>query len=261
MKVIGIDPAPAKNSLVFDGERFLEFTPFELKEYINNLTLDYESVFISWDAPLSAAIDESNFSLTIRKIERFFNRLGRYAKELNIPEGISTLGYATCPHWTLSQYIFALPILNPSLQQPSEFTLVMSEDDIKTQGFYITEIHPALSMWILLKDTLKNNPIFKESWRYKGDKKPQTLEKRTHLIQELLKLPLVKNEVDVKRVVINTDDELDAFICWLMATLLVKQDKSVRIYGDSLYGSFLLPYDEEIYNNLDSYLIAESKKG
>jgi len=41
-----------------------------------------------------------------------------------------------------------------------------------------------------------------------------------------------------------------------MATLLIKKDKSVKIYGDSLNGSFLLPYDEEIYKRLGSYLIA-----
>jgi len=196
MKIIGIDPAPAKNSIVFDGKNFLVFTPRELKEYINQLSSTHEPVFISWDAPLSAAIDINNFSLTIRKIERFFNRLGRYAKDFKIPEGISTIGYSGCPHWTLSQYIFSLPILNPSMQEASEFKLVMCEEDINSKGFYITEIHPTLSMWILLKDILNTNLLFENSWKYKGDRKEATLKKRSHLIQELLKLPLVKNEVD-----------------------------------------------------------------
>lgn len=103
MKVLGIDPAPSKNSIVFDGDIFREFTPRELKGYIEDLTKKDNFIFISWDAPLSAAIDRDNFSLTIRKIERFFNRLGRHAKELGIPEGISTLGYSGCPHWSISQ--------------------------------------------------------------------------------------------------------------------------------------------------------------
>ena len=162
------------------------------------------------DALLSAAIDKENFNLTIRKIERCFNRLGRYAKELGIPEGISTLGYAGCQHWAISQYIFGLPIISPNLQQSSKFKLVMNEADINKSGFYITEIHPALSMWILLK------------------------------------------KIDTDKIIIKSDDELDAFVCWLIASLLVKNHKSVKIYGDRLNGSFLLPYNEELYNELNS---------
>ena len=191
MKVIGIDPAPSKKSIVFDGDDFRELTPLELKEYIDKVAKEHNSLFVSWDAPLSAAIDKDNFSLTIRKIERYFNRLGRYAKELGIPEGISTLGYSGCPHWTMSQYIFGLPILNSSLQSSSKFKLVMNEAEIKTNGLYITEIHPALSMWILLKDKLNDNPLFKNSWKYKGDTKPDTIQRRTTLIEAILNLAIV----------------------------------------------------------------------
>lgn len=92
----------------------------------------------------------------------------------------------------------------------------MSEEDISKSQFYITEIHPALSIWILLKDRLKSNELFQTSWKYKGDVKPITLLRRTHLIAELLKLDIVKNEIDIDKVVIKSDDELDAFVCWLM---------------------------------------------
>ncbi|RLA80763.1 MAG: hypothetical protein DRG78_10355 [Epsilonproteobacteria bacterium] len=254
MKIIGIDPAPSKKSIVFDGEIFLELTPIELKNYIEALSKNHDSIFISWDAPLSAAIDKENFSLTIRKIERFFNRLGRHAKELGIPEGISTLGYSGCPHWSISQYIFGLPILNPSLQQSSKFNLVMNEADINEKGYFITEIHPALSMWILLRDELKENELFKDSWKYKGDNKLETIKRRTHLIDELLRLNIVKTEIDIDKITINTDDQLDAFVCWLIARLLFKQEGRAKIYGDRLNGSFLLAYDKEIYSKLNSYL-------
>ncbi len=257
MKVLGIDPAPSKNSVVFDGDTFKEFSPRELKDYIEDITKSNSSLFISWDAPLSAAIDEENFSLTIRKIERFFNRLGRYAKGLEIPEGISTLGYASCPHWSISQYIFGLPIISPSFQHSSRFKLIMNEDDIESRGLYITEIHPALSMWILLKDRFKKNKHFENSWKYKGDNKEETIKKRTYLIAELLKLDIVKKELPKNRLIIDSDDKLDAFVCWLMATLLVKKDKSAKIYGNNLDGSFLLPYDEEIHDKLNVYLTLE----
>jgi len=35
MKVIGIDPASAKKSIVFDGKCFQKITPIGLKEYID----------------------------------------------------------------------------------------------------------------------------------------------------------------------------------------------------------------------------------
>ena len=68
MKILGIDPAPGKESLVFDGKEFIDYCPQknkncakELKKYINELQEVKNSIFIAWDAPLSAAIDEKNF--------------------------------------------------------------------------------------------------------------------------------------------------------------------------------------------------------
>ena len=63
MKVLGIDPAPAKDSVIFDGNEFQHFSPKQLKEHIDRLSMQEESLFIAWDAPLSAAMDEENFSL------------------------------------------------------------------------------------------------------------------------------------------------------------------------------------------------------
>ncbi len=214
-----------------------------------------ESLFIVWDAPLSAAIDEENFSLSIRKIERFFNRNGRHAKELQIPEGILTLGFSSCPHWTLSQYILGHPIINPHFCRNTEFELVMDNEILQKSrvGHSITEIHPALSMWILLKDII-DDELFDASWKYKGDSSKET-KKRSHIIVEhLFALEFVQEYIDTTSLRITTDDELDAFVCWLMGRALINNDPRVTIYGDRSNGSFLLPYDVEIYNKLNSYL-------
>jgi len=255
MKVLGIDPAPAKDSVVFDGRDFKTFDPRELKEYIDTLSKEEEFLFIAWDVPLSAALDDNNFSLTIRKIERFFNRNGRHAKELHIPEGISTLGFSSCPHWTVSQYIFGYPVINPHFQNNIDFELVMDNETlIKSRaGHYITEIHPALSMWILLKNII-DDELFNSSWKYKGDSSMRT-KKRSHIIVEhLFALEFVREYIDTDNISITTDDELDAFVCWLMGRALGDNDPRVRIYGDKSNGSFLLPFDEKIYNSLNVYL-------
>jgi len=259
MRVLGIDPAPAKDSIIFDGKEFQHFSPKQLKEHIDRLSMQEGSLFIAWDAPLSAAIDKDNFSLTIRKIERFFNRNGRYAKKLHIPEGISTLGFSSCPHWTLSQYLFGYPVINPHFCRNIEFELVMDNEVLINNGVghYITEIHPALSMWILLKDII-DDPLFSTSWKYKGDSSVNT-KKRSHIIVEyLFSLEFVQDYIDVAVVSIATDDELDAFVCWLMGRALFENDLRARIYGDRSNGSFLLPYDEKIYNKLNSYLYSSN---
>jgi len=254
MKVIGIDPAPAKNSMVFDGKNFYSFNPIEIKDYLSNLYLENQEILVCWDAPLSAAIDANNFSLTIRQIERFFNRNGRHAKVLAIPEGISTLGYSGCPHWTISQYLFGYPILNPSLQSSASYELLMSNDIAHIHKQHIiTEIHPALSMWILLKDTFLENKLFASSWKYKGDNKKETIQRRAVLIKTLLALDSVKEEVKFK-IEIKSDDELDAFVCWFIGVQFLKRDSSAMIYGDKLNGSFLLPYDKAILKQLNKYL-------
>ena len=255
MRVLGIDPAPAKDSVIFDGQEFQHFSPKQLKEHIDRLSMQEESLFIAWDAPLSAAMDEENFSLTIRKIERFFNRNGRYAKELHIPEGISTLGFSSCPHWTLSQYLFGYPVINPHFCRNIEFELVMDNEILQKSraGHFLTEIHPALSMWILLKDII-DDELFDASWKYKGDSSKET-KKRSHIIVEhLFALEFVQEYIDTISLRIITDDELDAFVCWLMGRALINNDPRVRIYGDRSNGSFLLPFDAEIYNKLNSYL-------
>jgi len=254
MVVLGIDPAPAKQSVIFDGKQFQHFTPKELKEYIDRFTMQEESLFVAWDAPLSAALDADDFSLTIRRIERFFNRNGRSAKEMLIPEGISTLGFASCPHWSISQYIFGYPAIDPNYHKGMKFELVMDNEYSfkKRAGHFITEIHPALSMWILLKESIED-VLFMDSWKYKGDSSKST-KKRSHLIVEhLFALAITQEYIDTSTITIISDDELDAFVCWLLGRAFVESDKRVRIYGDSKRGSFLLPYDKTIYESFERF--------
>ena len=255
MRVLGIDPAPSKKSVAFDGENFHAFSIPELEEFLEEEKKSHKSILVSWDAPLSGALDKENFSLSIRKIESFFYRQSKTAKSLDegrgIPHGISTLGFSGCPHWTISQYLFGLPILNSKLQKSSVFKLLMSRDKLNSTGLYITEIHPALSIWILLKQELQNHQLFQDSWQYKGNSAKDTLKRREMLIESLLSLTLVKDvlKTDVN---IQSDDELDAFVCWLMGARLVQNDKRVTIYGDAIRGSFLLPMDEDIFRQFNN---------
>ncbi|MEA3352377.1 MAG: DUF429 domain-containing protein [Campylobacterota bacterium] len=247
MKILGIDPAPAKKSIIFDGREFIEKTPKELKVYIDNLN---EDTFISWDAPLSAAVYEGDFSLTIRQIERFFNRQSKTAKNLGIPKGISTLGYSGCPHWTISQYIFGYPVINESFLKKLKFDLLMENSEINNKNiFKITESHPALSLWIVLKEDLKNNELFKDSWQYKGySQSDKNITKRREIItKSLMKKEFVQEVEFNKEITIDSDDKLDAFVCYILGSHLVNKTAKAKILGDKVKGSFLIPYDKVIF--------------
>ena len=266
--ILGIDPAPSKESVVFDGQEFHLYKAKNLKIYIESLIDNSDFLLIGWDAPLTAAIYDDKINLYFRKIEKFFN-----SKLLDIPNGISTLGYAACPHWTISQYIFGLPILNPYLQN-SSITQINSENELNQKGNYIVETHPALSIWILLKDKLKDKAEFKNNvWRYKGNKgKKENKERLSIFIEKIFDLEIVKNTIgdknaeniknEIKKSDSQMDDKLDAFICWLNVKLLyedkfnIKRNKNpnMKIYGDKNSGSFLLPYDKEIIEKLNEFL-------
>ena len=250
--VLGIDPAPAKASVLFDWKEFLYFFPKELQQYLQEKEQE-KPLFISWDAPLSAALDDASFSLTIRPIERFFNRLGRHAKALGIPEGITTLGYASCPHWTLSQYIFALPKLHYDLHREGNYKLLMEDSTIlQERTHYITEIHPALSLWIFFHKEFANDPLFRDSWKYKGDRNKETLLRRERLSEAVL--VLAQRYFAVNKLVIASDDELDAFVCWFVAKLYLDEEREAAIYGNTQVGSFLLPFDPAIKQAFSSYI-------
>lgn len=115
MRVIAIDPAPGKESTVFEGTEYLQLSAQELREYVDQLADAKESVLVCWDAPLTGPFDPASagsyrFDFTKRPIERFFslNETG-----FKTPKGISVLGYGACPHWTISRALLGLPRVGP----------------------------------------------------------------------------------------------------------------------------------------------------
>lgn len=78
MRVIAIDPAPGKESTVFEGTEYVQLSAKELREYVDTLADAKESVLVCWDAPLTGPFDPANagsypFDFTKRAIERFFS--------------------------------------------------------------------------------------------------------------------------------------------------------------------------------------------
>ncbi len=206
LKILGIDPAPGKESVVYDGKKFLSFDYKELKRY---LFAHKEPLLICWDAPLGVDVEES---LTMKRVEKEL-------RALKPPKGINVLPFATCPHWTISQYLFGLPNIcgcEPKAKLITSFCASLEK-------LNIIEVHPALSMWLWLRDKDLN-------WHYKGNRvKKSEVKKR---IVEIVKA-LSQKFREIAFPKIENDDQLDAFVAWLLGYFFIHEPTHVEFTGST----------------------------
>ncbi len=223
MKIYGIDPAPRKDNVVFDGKSFQKYNVERLKSFIESLDKD---TLICWDAPLS--FDMKTFNFYYRPVEYFF----RYKKKL--PPGVSVLPIAGCSHWLMSEYVIGYPSLYCKRE---DISLVLKREDLNIQKIKLIEVHPALAIWIWLKGK-------RENFQYKkGENKKEILKE---IVDELKELKIIK---DMK---INIDDELDAYISWKLGEMFLNTPYKTMILGDES-GYFLLPFDEKIKKDFETF--------
>jgi len=237
MKILGIDPAPSKNSVVFDGKEFKEYNVNNLKKFIKSFK-DNE-VLICWDAPLDFDINFANFYY--RPIELFFkaNNKKENDYQVELPKGISMSPIAGCPHWLMSQYVIGYPAI---YYQNNEIFLIRKEEDLQKHQqnrLKIIEVHPALAIWIWLKEEKDND----KKWQYKKDKK---------VFKEILEL-LLKKEIisyeDKNNIINYNDDYLDSYIAWKLGYMLINNPEKVM-----LLDNMLLPIDYSIKEKYENFL-------
>lgn len=236
IKVIGIDPAPSKNSTVYSKEDgFMSFDANELKEYLDDQNAP---VLICWDAPLTGPRDPDAEQMqqgdySQRDIESFFMS-PRNGKKT--PKGISVMGYSGCPHWTITRGLLGLPRVG-RYDTPWEdlpFQLLASEeqkaDFLKTQGKGVVEVHPAVALWLWLANT---DDHYKD-YHYKKDL--SILKDFYSSIRKMFpNYNLPEN--------IANDDKLDALVAWLLGKLWINEDEyeAVTLLGSKATGAMLLP--------------------
>lgn len=250
MKVIGIDPAPSKKTVIYDGEQFIEISAIELKkEYLDKVKAD---TLICWDAPLTGGMSE-NFEdgdspFYQRRIEQLINKI------MPKVEGISTLPYAGCSHWAITQHCFGFPLINdefkPMKQTPFKLIFNQDEQDKPFEGKYIVEVHPALALWLWLKDKV-------EDWNYKGGtgKNKKTSAEKKEIIKKIITELNEKLSFNVP-LEIEKDDYLDAYIAWKLGDLWINEKKKVILVGNKNTGAMLLPNVDDaitLQENLEKY--------
>ena len=240
MRVIAIDPAPGKESTVFEGTEYLQLSAQELREYVDQITNAKESVLVCWDAPLTGPFDPASagsyrFDFTKRPIERFFSLDETGFKT---PKGISVLGYGACPHWTISRALLGLPRVGlydkPENKLPLK--LVTNPGDQINSRKSVVEIHPGLAAWLWCRKERGADA----SWVYKGSKAEMQ-----RIRNEMWEIVLKRSGFEDDLPDPNTDDQFDAAIGYILGKLFVQGEVTAPgrslIIGGSEYGAFLLP--------------------
>lgn len=275
IKIIGIDPAPGKGGVAFDGERFFNFIGGEVIPEIGGgklrggegLTLFVKfwlewsrregvPLLICWDAPLGRFWGGEKFPpLTQRRIESFFRR--KEGIKGFLPEGLSTAPFSTLSHWTISQLAVGYPQFFKPAQE--EFQLIGENwrevwegwrGGGAVEGAWVVETHPAVAIWIWLLE----RGVKKGRFRYKKGGKGEEEERRENfrqIVEEFVEQKfkgiflgeggkLTAKVPKVRKVSENQlEDFLEAYICYQVAEGWVKRGEGYWI-GDR-YGGFLLP--------------------
>lgn len=242
IQIIGIDIAPGKKSTIYDGNCYQHMSADALSNYLISLQNDKnKTVLLCWDAPLTGP------QTTTR--DNYFFRSGDFTKRIiekeyyNVPKGISVMGYASCPHWTITKFLTGYPIIGDyCIKENLPFTLVTNEKtELVNNKKYIVEVHPALSIWLLMKDIVDHE----QNWVYK---KMDEFELNNFItdFKATLETILPKDFWECINVVNpQNDDELDAYTAWLMGYLWVSKIKlnNIRItpVGNREKGCIILP--------------------
>lgn len=243
MIVIGIDPAPVKDTILFDGKVFHPIPANKLRDYLSELKKKHQNLLLCWDAPLTSfsdtylqkskddknKIDDSNFYT--RKIEHII----KYEMKHKPHAGISTMPYASCPHWVITQHCLGLPQLFDEYRTVSRPFALITQNCPPLSGCHVIEVHPALALWGWLKSDTKT-----VSWKYKDKKDKKDFTRIREDIQIKLKAFDLLGNLDSIFKKIEDDDHLDAFIAWTLGVLWLKTNE-VMLVGNRKSGAILLP--------------------
>jgi hypothetical protein len=140
--VLGVDPAPSKTTVAFDGTAFHAWAPVDVKGCLAGLIAGKRHVLVLWDAPLS--MDEGSFYG--RQVDRAASALVRNWTERPVPiaerKAIGVAPAAGCPHNLLSMHVLGGPVGQPQLG----LELLRDRADLATGGRWFAEVHPAVAM-------------------------------------------------------------------------------------------------------------------
>ena len=245
LRVISVDPAPGKESTIFDGRDFSTKTGHGLRSYLDEPGNRTPETLLCWDAPLTGPADPASAGtgrdFTQRLIESFFMQSKAGFKT---PKGISVRPYSGCPHWTITRSLLGLPRTGPydlDFQQ-LPFRLLPAPPSEKADRPSVVEIHPAVAVWLWCKDIRRKA----STWNYKGKRNDGIRKELWCIILERTGFPWGNRRTPTN------DDEFDAAVGYLLGSMYFQRRGStngnpcVEILGDRCTGALLLPADPDL---------------
>ncbi len=139
--VVGVDPAPSKTTIAFDGESFHAWAADEVEARLEALIGDRRPVLVLWDAPL--CMDEGDFYR--RQVDVAARaRIDRWVPDVAVKKAIGVAEAAGCPHNILSMSVLGRPVGETRLG----LTLLQERSQLDQPGRYLAEVHPAVAMGV-----------------------------------------------------------------------------------------------------------------
>jgi hypothetical protein len=212
-RVLGVDPAPSKQTVAFDGHRFHTWDAADVEEAVGELVVaardEQKSHLITWDAPI--ALDPGSFYG--RAVDKHAKHMVRGWADTCAPKAVGIAAAAQCPHNLLSMSALGLPVGSPK----HGLRVLHDRRDLARGGSWIAEVHPAVAVgWWFHHRSLG----LLERYKNKRSVASEVFATLTTQVPSLRHLheqhPL--RAVDVAAF---TDDHLDAWVAWALGALLV----------------------------------------
>jgi hypothetical protein len=157
--IIGIDPAPSKDALVYSQGKWQPLAPGKIRAFVTDCMRGNPATLVAWDAPLS--FDPKDlYDRTVDKVVRAWAaahvRDGRFAHK-----AINARCFAGLPHWVVSCVTLGLPFGTP----PSGLRLADVAPGRAGKAALAIEVHPAVALGAWWLEAHSADPFP----RYKGD--------------------------------------------------------------------------------------------
>lgn len=223
MKVIGIDPAPSKPTVCFDGDSYAVLEPIEVRPWVEDRLRQEPNTLIAWDAPLAFNPDHSFYR---REVDQ---KLAAAAAD---EPAVNTAPFGNLSHWSITCYVLG----HPFGEKPCGLTLVDAMPKL-SKGPLLIEVHPAFALyqWWRRAEQTEQVPAYKKGGRL------QRLDAVKQLIDvagaELRAVQQLREGLGDR--LAPPDDLLDAMVAWEVGVRFV-EGKTVTVGGVTA-GFIVLP--------------------
>ena len=211
--VLGVDPAPSKPTVAFDGHQFRRWDAAEVEQEVAKLVAstreEGKHILITWDAPI--AMDPGSFYG--RAVDKHAKHMVRGWADTCAPKAVGIAAAAQCPHNLLSMSALGLPVGSPK----HGLRVLHDLDELDQGGARIAEVHPAVAIgWWFHHGSLGLLERYKNK-RAVASRVFATLTTQVPSLRHLHE----QHPLRAKDLEAFTDDHLDAWVAWALGALLV----------------------------------------